>query len=576
MKSILRERFLVVDLDPLINMQKTCAVSGQPFEITDEDVQFYEKMEVPFPTLCPKERQRRRIAFRNFRSLYSRKCDETGKSIVTMYREDHPFPVYDNDYWWGNEWSALDYAQDFDPTKSFFEQYDELAKKVPRCATFNLQCEKAKYSNFAWMAKNCYLVFGCVRNEDCMYGHIVWDSKDCIDNLYIFRCEWCSNCIDCVDCYDIHFSTECANCNESYFLHDCRGCINCFGCTNLRNKQFYFMNKPCSKEDYFEKLKGVQPFSTKTLNDGKEWLEKLKKEACVFPPLFGVKNENVHGNHIYESKNCYQCFDTKRCEDSKYLYTAHGENNCYDISFTAANTNFCCDCLTVGNTENVIFSHGINQSSNLAYCEFCYSSHDLFGCNGLTNAQYCIFNKQYSKEEYFVLREKIIEHMKKAHSTSSGSEQSSEWGEFFPMTLSPFAYNEAIVQEYFPLTKKEALAQGYKWKDEEKKDYKPSTAKVPDTIENLSDGICDETMACTTCGKNYQIQKQELKIHKRINIPLPSECFDCRHVKRMELRNPRKLWERPCDKCKKKIQTSFDPKRPEKVYCEKCYLNEVH
>jgi hypothetical protein len=43
-------------------MQRTCAVSGQSFEITDEDLKFYEKMGVPIPTLCPEERQRRRIA----------------------------------------------------------------------------------------------------------------------------------------------------------------------------------------------------------------------------------------------------------------------------------------------------------------------------------------------------------------------------------------------------------------------------------------------------------------------------------------------------------------------------------
>ena len=483
-----------------------------------------------------------------------------------MYNTDQPFPVYDNDYWWGDDWNISDYTLNFDPEKSFFEQYDALAKKVPRFSTFNLLSEKSKYSNFAWLAKNCYLVFGCVRNEDCMYGHIVWDCKDCIDNLYTFRCEWCSNCVDCVDCYDVHFSTESANCNESYFLHDCRGCINCFGCTNLRNKQFYFMNKPYSKEEYFEKLKKVQPFSTKTLGDGKKWLEKLKKEECVFPPLFGVKNENVHGNHLYESKNCYQCFDAKKCEDSKYLYTAYEEFNCYDISFTGAHSSFCYNCQAIGNTENVISSHNINQCSDIAYCEFCYSSHDLLGCNGLRNTQYCILNKQYSKEEYFALREQIIQSMK----------NNNEWGAFFPSNISPFAYNEAIVQEYFPLTKEEAVSRGYKWLDEGKKDYKTATAQIPDTIENLSDGICDETLACTTCSKNYQIQKQELKIHRRINIPLPSECFDCRHVKRMELRNPRKLWERDCDKCSVKIQTSFDPKRPEKVYCEKCYLNEVH
>ena len=548
-------------------MKKTCTVSGKKFEITEDDLKFYEKMGVPVPTLCPEERQRRRISFRNFTNLYQRKCDGTKKNIISMYRADQPFPVFENEYWWGDNWEAFDYAQDFDFSKSFFEQYDVLAKKVPRFATFNLQCENAKYSNFAWMSKNCYLVFGCVRDEDCLYGHIVWDSKDCVENLYVFRCEWCSNCVDCVDCYDVHFSTECANCNESYFLHDCRGCTNCFGCTNLRNKQFYFMNEACSKDKYFEKLKKVQPFSTKTINDGKIWIEKLKKEQCIFPPFFGVKNEDVSGDHIYESKNCQGCFDTKQCEDSKYLYTAHGENNCHDISFTGAYASFCYECLTIGNTENLIFSHGINECSNLAYCEFCYNSHDLFGCNGLRNAQYCIFNKQYSKEEYFKLRKKIIKHM----------EKTGEWGGFFPINISPFAYNEAIVGEYFPLKKKDILSQGYIWQEETKAThYEGPMIQVPNTIEEVSDDICKQILTCEITKKNYRIQKEELQFYKKMGLPLPKICPDERHLQRMKLRNTRILHNRSCDKCSVEIQTTFSPDRPEKIYCEKCYLRKIN
>jgi hypothetical protein len=327
------------------------------------------------------------------------------------------------------------------------------------------------------------------------------------------------------------------------------------------------MNQACTKDEYFEKLKNIQPFTEKTLHDGKQWLEKLKKEQCIFPPLFGVKTENVSGNHIYESKNCYQCFDTKKSEDSKYLYTAHGENNCYDISFTGALARFCHDCLTIGNTENLIFSHGVSQSSNLAYCELCYSSHDLFGCNGLRNAQYCILNKQYSKEEYFKLREKIIEHMK----------QTGEWGEFFPIELSPFAYNEAIVNEYFPLSKEQVLANGWQWKEEEcSTRYEGPRIKIPDTIAEVSDDICTQILTCEATGKNYRIQKEELKFYRKMNLPIPGICPDERHKQRMALRNKRTLHARKCDTCGIDIQTTFTLERPEKVFCEKCYLDAIN
>jgi len=554
-------------------MIKICTASGKKFEIIEDDLKFYEKMGIPSPTLCPEERQRRRIAFRNFMNLYHRECGATGKKIISMYSADKSFPVYDNDYWWSDKWSPQDFAQEFDFGRSFFEQYAELASKVPRFSIFNIKSENCRYANFSWEAKNCYLVFGCVRNEDCLYGHIVWDCKNCVDDLYLSWSEWCSNCVDCVRCYDTHFSTECASCTESYFLHDCRNCSNCFACTNLRNKQYCFLNEQLTKEEYEEKMKSILPLTHNTIESGKKWLEDLKREKCVFPPYFGLKNENVSGNHIYESKNVQQSFDVKKAEDSSYLYTTYGQVNCYDISYTGQETELCCDCLTVHGVRDVVFSHAINYSNDVAYSEFCYSSHDLFGCHGMRNAEYCIFNKQYSKEEYFELRGKIVEHMKDP-STSSG--RCAEWGEFFPVSVSPFGYNETMAQAYFPLTKEEVLDRGWKWKDEEEKaEYIGPKYLVPETIGEVSDDVLEAVLTCVVTGKNYRIVKSELEFHRKMGIPLPKLCPDARHEERMAVRTPRELFERECGKCGKLVQTSYEEGRPEKVFCEECYLGEV-
>jgi CxxC-x17-CxxC domain-containing protein len=61
-----------------------------------------------------------------------------------------------------------------------------------------------------------------------------------------------------------------------------------------------------------------------------------------------------------------------------------------------------------------------------------------------------------------------------------------------------------------------------------------------------------------------------------MQIPIPHNCFDCRHKARMALRNPRRLWSRTCAKCGTAISTSYSPDRPEIVYCEECYLKEVY
>ncbi|HRI36255.1 MAG TPA: hypothetical protein PK765_04235 [bacterium] len=88
-----------------------------------------------------------------------------------------------------------------------------------------------------------------------------------------------------------------------------------------------------------------------------------------------------------------------------------------------------------------------NESVRLYYCESCNATKDCFACVGLRNKQYCILNKQYTKEEYEALVPKIIDHMR-----STG-----EWGEFFPSRLGLFGYNESVGNDYFPLSKEEAL-----------------------------------------------------------------------------------------------------------------------
>jgi uncharacterized protein YbaR (Trm112 family) len=241
--------------------------------------------------------------------------------------------------------------------------------------------------------------------------------------------------------------------------------------------------------------------------------------------------------------------------------------NSYDVNYME-NCEWVVDSFGAYKNHNLRFGNTVYESSDADYCDFCVNNvRDCFGCLGLRHAQYCIFNKQYSEEEYFKLRDKIIAHMKEI----------GEWGEFFPIEMSPFAYNETVAQEYFPLTKEEVLARGWKWKEGEKKDYKPATIdQIPDDIAEVPDSIVQEVLACESCKKNYQIQKQELKFYRKMNLPVPHHCPDCRHIERLKLRNPRQLWDRKCDKCSAEIQTTFAPERPESVYCEKCYLDTVN
>src|SRR3989339_1282147 len=124
-------------------MNKVCKNCGEGFEVTDADLAFLESVSPVFndkkysifaPTLCSECRQQRRLAWRNEKTLYKRKCDFSGDDIISVFSQDKPFVVYNNDYWNSDKWSALDYCRDFDFSRPFFEQFSELFHKVPQLA----------------------------------------------------------------------------------------------------------------------------------------------------------------------------------------------------------------------------------------------------------------------------------------------------------------------------------------------------------------------------------------------------------------------------------------------------------
>lgn len=549
---------------------KQCNKCKQDFTLDQDDFSFYEKMKVPTPENCPTCRQQTRMLFRNFKTLYRRKSDKSGKMIVSMYNPDVPFPVWDIAEWWADDWDAESYAMDLDLSKPFIKQLDELAKKVPRFSIMNTKSENCEYSNMTLRSKNCYLLFGCVEDENCDYGHIVWNSTDCVDNLYIYKSELCYDCIDCVNSNKLLFSQECESCVDSIGLYDCRDCVNCIGCVGLRHKSYCIFNEQFTKEEYQNFIEKYPLNSESSILYILGKREELRKKLPA-RSVFGSHNNNVSGDHIYNANNVHSSFDIKSGENSRYCYTVKKPIECYDLSFAVENQ-YCYQILTCGDSNNVISSHITIDSSYVYYSEFSYNLQNCFGCMGLRNKKYCILNKQYTKEEYEHLVPQIIENLK----------ASGDWGNFFPIWMSPFGYNESIANEYMPLEKSDALAQGFKWQDEIPFTTGQENCAYEDLPKNPNDyndeNLLSKILKCEACDKNYRFISREIAFYKRMKLALPAKCFNCRHQARMNARNPRILNEATCVSCGNKTLTTYPKEKHKiyKIYCEECYKQEIN
>jgi len=216
----------------------------------------------------------------------------------------------------------------------------------------------------------------------------------------------------------------------------------------------------------------------------------------------------------------------------------------------------------------------------------------------LNKKQYCVLNKQYSKEEYEVLAAKIRKHMTDMPYKDSAG-RTYAYGEFFPEEFSPLAYNESSAQEYFPLTEAEAKDQGYVWRPIEEREFQTTldSKDLPDHIKDVKDDVLKEIVRCAGCSRAYRIIPTELEFYRHLGLPLPRHCYRCRLKERLSVRNPMKFHPRTCQctghgstngiyknliphrhgdsPCGAEFQSPYAADRPEIVYCEVCYQAEV-
>ncbi|MCE9549316.1 hypothetical protein K8Q98_02875 [Candidatus Nomurabacteria bacterium] len=574
---------------------KPCQNCRKNFVIESEDFNFYEKIKVPPPTFCPDCRRQRRWAWRNNMSLYSRKCDLCSKAVVSVYSPDSGLTIYCNKCWWSDNWDPKSYGVEYDFSRPFFEQFKELMHKVPHMAIVNddgIASVNCEYTHDWWFSKNCYMCFSGWHVENVMYSFFVLSGKDIMDcSIIRSRSEQLYECYMTSGCYNLKYSSVSKACMDSQFLYDCIDCKDCFMSTGLRNKKYHFKNKQYSKEEY-EKILGDYRLDTYA---GVEKAEKEFNEFILGHPRRSslvFRCLNTLGDIISDSKNVRDSFIVKNSENLRYCDFAGDssgpDKDSYDITLSGGISESY-ECVVGDHSQLNFFGLLSVKSQDIKYTQHCHNCKHSFGSIALRNSNYVILNKQYSKEEYEKLLPKIIEHMNQMpYKDTKGIEY--KYGEYFPINLSYFGYNESCAHEEFPLSREEALEKNYLWQDNIQRTTGKETLKpesIPESINDVDDSILEDVLLCVDCKRNYKIIKNELIFYRKMQIPIPRRCFFCRNAARVARRNPFKLWQRKCmcdtdshshgkGECETEFKTSYAPERPEIVYCEKCYKAEIY
>jgi len=505
---------------------KQCQNCKTDFVLDAEDAEFYNKMDVPTPTFCSECRLQRRLAYFSLTKLYKRDCDLCKKGFVSMYHPDAPYTVYCPTCWYSDDWDVYDYGRDYDFSRPFFEQFQELWREVPALGLL-LNPNKnvnSDYNNYVTNLKNSYLNFQAQNSEQCAYNMYCINNTEVVDSANIGQCELCFDLFhgfksnNCIGCYN---ALESMNC---YFTRDCSNCQNCFGCANLVNAKYCWFNEQLDEKTYKERLVEVDLGSyaqyQKSKQDAKDFWKTQPPKPLHFEMAPGCT-----GNYIFESSNCRDSFDSSSCKDCRYMFMCTGTpiSDSYDVSAWGNNMNQIYESCTVGEqSSNVAFCNTAAVSRNVWYSETIINCNDVLGCSSIRNGSYVIFNKRYEKEEYEVLRGKIIKHM---HDMPYIDKQGHEYkpGEFFPPELSPFEYKSTIAQNFFPVSEEGRTARGYTNYSDKENTYSITmqASDLPDNITEVDDSILKETIACEKTGKAFRIQPIELQFLQRMSLPLP-------------------------------------------------------
>jgi len=323
------------------------------------------------------------------------------------------------------------------------------------------------------------------------------------------------------------------------------------------------------KRSFFDQLKELEKIKL----DSYEGLEKLKKEFETTLKKEAVHKENSNlrcinsvGNYMTDCDKCANVFAWEYSQNCRNCLRGLKSKDCIDMAFSwnleLSGTNS-----GVDGGYQIKYS-GASEGKYSEYVDLCKDVEYCFGCVGLRKKKYCILNKQYAKEEYEELKEKIISDMKKR----------GEYGKFLPYSMSPGYYNFSNGMIYFPEIKKEEVKKrgGY-WLDEDLfSEDGISSQELPDSIANTQPGISFQALICPETHFRFNIAPAEYEFHKRKNFALPRLHFDRRILKRMKKISVLKNYPYQCFYCEKDIMAYYPSEWGyQKIACEECYKQNI-
>ena len=292
---------------------------------------------------------------------------------------------------------------------SFLEKFKKLLESQPTYALRSVTNTNCDYVHCLSFSKNSYMCFTGYKCEDSYYCYYPNTLKDCADTYHCVKCELCYECAFCKRCYNCDYCAECVGSRDLKFCYDCKSCSDCFGCVGLRQKKHHIFNESFTKDEYERKMEEVCKLPRE------EVLRKVEELRLKVPniALVQLNSENCTGDHIYNSKNCTNCYSMSHVEDATNCY--HIVDKSRDVYDTECMTGeLLYECVMGYDLYNCNFCWQCGNTRDAEFCVRVFNSKCMFGCVGVNHGKYMILNEEYSSGAWTKEVRKIRKELKAA------------------------------------------------------------------------------------------------------------------------------------------------------------------
>jgi len=555
--------------------ERVCELTGQKWEMTEEEISWYRKFQVPpVTTISPVMRRKILFGFNSGIHIWWNKHARTGEPILSYVHPANPIPVIPDQEWFSDDFE-INISQEIDISKSFFDQIRSFVFKIPIPALRTYGTSKNTIGVATISAEDCFMTIGAKKSKRCAYTVLPLNCEDVYDSFFIEACSSGFGLCQSERLYQCVYAIRCKDCLGCSFVFDCRNCEYCFLSANLRNRKYVFLNEQLSKEAYEAKMREIDLSSwSRFIFYKKQFFEFLQIQA-IWPENFNFSCTDCTGEYLSNCVRCHECFTFSDGTDCFYCQWGFGGAQESAFSSGLSGSSRCYSSAGNISSSDLRFCNTSNTSHELEYCYNCVNCEYCFGCVGLKQKRFCILNKPYCEEEYW----------QKVDELKCAMLERGEYGLFFPADFSPVGFSFAT-DFFFDWTQEELECLHVPFFDPKQGTILPrkkgedlntqiNSEEIPDCLEMIDPSIyISKPIYDPIIDRKYAVLPADLTFYQMMHLPFPKEHFLRRIREIARLSNSMIMTSYFCELCKTSLRVAENLIiKQRKIYCQKCYLN---